>query len=128
MREMKKGSLGMLLLHLLNERPSYGYELCVRLRERSGGTLTFEDAAIYPVLHDFQRQGLLEAYWESGSATDDHGTDLETDTGRHKGPRRRYYKVTAPGRATLRASITEWQSFSQGVARILDTSTGLITD
>ena len=32
MREMKKGSLGLLILHLLHERPSYGYELTERLR------------------------------------------------------------------------------------------------
>jgi DNA-binding PadR family transcriptional regulator len=32
MRELKKGSLGLLVLHLLFEQPSYGYELCERLR------------------------------------------------------------------------------------------------
>ncbi len=38
----------MLVLHLLYERPSYGYELCERICERSNGTLTFEDGAVYP--------------------------------------------------------------------------------
>ena len=43
MRELKKGSLGMLLLQLLRERPSYGYELSERLRTRTGGTLSFDE-------------------------------------------------------------------------------------
>lgn len=125
MREMKKGSLGMLLLHLLHERPSYGYELCVRLRERSEGTLTFEDAAIYPLLHDFERRGLLEGYWETGAAT----SETETTPEARKGPRRRYYRVTPAGRAALRASIEEWRAFAQGVSRILDdASARLATD
>ena len=125
MREMKKGSLGMLLLHLLHERPSYGYELCVRLRERSEGTLTFEDAAIYPLLHDFERRGLLEGYWETGAAA----SEAETTPEERKGPRRRYYRVTPAGRAALRASIEEWRAFAQGVSRILDdASARLATD
>ena len=68
MREMKKGSLGLLVLHLLHERPSYGYELTERLRERSQGDLTFEDAAIYPLLHAFERDRLVEGVWEEDNA------------------------------------------------------------
>ena len=106
MQEMKKGSLGMLALHLLHEQPDYGYGLCARLRERSAGAISFEDAAIYPLLHDYERRALLEGYWESAS----------------KGPRRRYYRVTPAGVAALRASIAEWNSFAQGVTRILGDS------
>ena len=65
MRELKKGSLGMLLLHLLRERPSYGYELSERLRTRSGGTLSFDEGAIYPLLHAYERRGLVIGFWET---------------------------------------------------------------
>ena len=68
MRELKKGSLGLLVMRLLHERPSYGYELCERLRERTDGTLTFEDGAMYPLLHAFERDGLAEGYWEAEGA------------------------------------------------------------
>ncbi|HEX8729238.1 MAG TPA: PadR family transcriptional regulator [Ktedonobacterales bacterium] len=116
MQEMKKGSLGMLALQLLHARPDYGYELCARLRERSAGAISFEDAAIYPLLHEYERRGLLEGYWESASEA---GPAAE---GARKGPRRRYYRVTPAGMAALRASIAEWNSFTQGVARILGDS------
>lgn len=109
MRELKKGSLGMLLLHLLYERPSYGYELCERLRERSAGTLSFEDGAVYPLLHTLERDGLVEGYWE---------TEVEGEAGR-KGPRRRYYRLTSRGVQALRAALQEWSTFSAAITRIL---------
>jgi DNA-binding PadR family transcriptional regulator len=116
MQELKKGSLGMLALQLLHEHPDYGYQLCVRLRERSAGAISFEDAAVYPLLHDYERRGLLDGYWESASG---EGSAPESS---RKGPRRRYYRVTPAGMAALRASIAEWNSFAQGVARILGDS------
>lgn len=110
MREFKKGSLAMLVLHLLYERPSYGYELCERVRARSDGTLTFEDGAVYPLLHALERDGLAEGYWESEESADDST---------RKGPRRRYYRLTPRGVEALRAALQEWATFSTAVERVL---------
>lgn len=109
MREFKKGSLTMLVLHLLYERPSYGYELCERVRERSEGTLTFEDGAVYPLLHALERDGLAEGYWEGEESADSA----------RKGPRRRYYRLTPRGVEALRAALQEWATFSSAVKRVL---------
>lgn len=118
MREFKKGSLGMLILHLLYERPSYGYELCERLRTRSAGTLSFEDGAVYPLLHALERDGLAEGYWESSS--DEPGDTGEAgDAGERKGPRRRYYRLTPNGVQALRSAIEEWSAFSAAVERVI---------
>lgn len=111
MREMKKGSLGLLILHLLHERPSYGYELTERLRERSQGDLTFEDAAVYPLLHAFERDQFVEGMWEQDDA----------DTGARKGARRRYYHLTPRGVEALRAALEDWATFSGAVGRVLGT-------
>ncbi len=116
MREMKKGSLGMLLLSLLRERPDYGYALCERLRERSGGTLTFEDGAIYPLLHDYEQRGLIAGYWEG--AGEGEGGSAAAGTAR-KGPRRRYYRLTAKGEQALAKSVREWRAFSGAVGRVI---------
>lgn len=111
MREFKKGSLAMLVLHLLYERPSYGYEICERVRERSEGTLTFEDGAVYPLLHTLERDGLAEGYWES--------EESEESASARKGPRRRYYRLTPRGVEALRAALQEWATFSTAVERVL---------
>jgi len=115
MRELKKGSLGLLMLHLLFEQPSYGYELCERLRERSEGTLSFEDGAVYPLLHAFERDGLAEGYWEDAQG----GGDATEAAPARRGPRRRYYRLTPAGVAALRGALKEWQAFSGAVGRVL---------
>lgn len=122
MRELKRGLLGSLLLHLLSARPSYGYELCERLRTESDGTLSFEDGAIYPLLHTFVQQGLVEAYWEEDSP----GTSV-TELPARRGPRRRYYRLTPAGEQALQNARSEWRVFSQAVARMLETSDTTLT-
>ncbi|HEU5439025.1 MAG TPA: helix-turn-helix transcriptional regulator [Ktedonobacterales bacterium] len=122
---MKKGSLELLVLHLLYERPSYGYEICERLRERSDGTLRFEEGAVYPLLHTLEREGLAEGYWEdsappppSGDAAVATSEDQPADTTR-KGPRRRYYRLTPAGVEALRAAVQAWRRFTGAVGRVL---------
>lgn len=109
MREFKKGSLTLLVLHLLYERPSYGWELCERVRERSDGALSFEDGAVYPLLHTLERDGLAEGYWETTTGED----------AARKGPRRRYYRLTPKGLEALRAALQEWSTFTHAIGRVL---------
>jgi PadR family transcriptional regulator, regulatory protein PadR len=110
MREMKKGSLGLLLLNQLQRGPNYGYAICEQLREQSGGILNFEEGAIYPVLHAYERQGLIESFWEESSEID----------GTHRGPRRKYYRITSLGSDALRAAIQEWQTFTGAMEQVLE--------
>jgi PadR family transcriptional regulator, regulatory protein PadR len=122
MRELKKGSLGMLLLLLLRERPSYGYDLSEQLRTRSGGILSFDEGAIYPLLHEYERRGLVTGYWESGDEPlhPDGPSGPPGGVGSARvGPRRRYYRLTDRGVAALRTSVAEWQTFAQAIGRVL---------
>lgn len=129
MRELKKGSLGMLLLHLLRERPSYGYELSERLRTRSGGTLSFDEGAIYPLLHEYERRGLVTGFWETSDEQRLAGGTAGTLGGpesSRKGPRRRYYRLTDRGAAILSTSVAEWNTFAQAIGRVLAGEDGLL--
>jgi DNA-binding PadR family transcriptional regulator len=121
-RELKKGSLGMLLLQLLRERPSYGYELSEQLRTRSGGVLSFDEGAIYPLLHAYERRGLVLGYWERGDEPVLLGETAGVPDGvesARKGPRRRYYRLTDRGVAALSTSVVEWQTFAEAIGRVL---------
>jgi PadR family transcriptional regulator, regulatory protein PadR len=122
MRELKKGSLGMLLLQLLRERPSYGYELSERLRTRTGEVLSFDEGAIYPLLHEYERRGLVLGYWERGDEEflpgETAGMPGVAQSSR-KGPRRRYYRLTDRGIAALSTSVAEWHSFAEAIGRVL---------
>lgn len=101
--ELLKGCTELVVLRLLSERPRYGYDLVQELRRRSDGAFGVAQGTVYPLLYAMERKGLVRAQW----ATDE-------------GPRRRkYYTLTARGRAAVGARIAEWESFVAGMARLL---------
>lgn len=83
-----------MVLAILAERDSYGYAILQRVRELSGGRMEWTDGMLYPVLHRLERLGYVEARWET------------SETGR----RRKYYQITADGRAQLAEERRQWQA------------------
>ena len=48
---LKRGTVEMILLHLLQERDMYGYELLQEMNERSKGKFTLKDGSMYPIMY-----------------------------------------------------------------------------
>ncbi|HBE70257.1 MAG TPA: PadR family transcriptional regulator [Planctomycetaceae bacterium] len=96
------GTLDMLLLRLLSQQPSYGYEIAQRLKRESSEYFELKEGSLYPALHRLEHKGLLQSYWEVAD-----------------GRRRKYYKVTAAGRKSYETRHTQWHDFVAGVAGIL---------
>jgi len=83
-----------IVLAILAEEDSYGYAILLRVRELSGGRMEWTDGMLYPVLHRLERLGYVKARWE----------DAES------GRRRKYYRITAGGRAQLAEERKQWQA------------------
>lgn len=81
-----------LVLAILAEGPSYGYAIHKRVRELSGGDLEWTDGMLYPLLHRMARLGYLTAEWGASE----------------EGRRRKYYQLTAAGRAELDKQRVQW--------------------
>jgi PadR family transcriptional regulator PadR len=62
-RELKRGSTEVLILALLDERQRHGYDISRLIDERSGGTITFHTASLYPTLYRLEDRGLIEGRW-----------------------------------------------------------------
>jgi PadR family transcriptional regulator len=90
-----------LVLAILAEGDSYGYAILQRVRELSGGRLEWTDGMLYPVLHRLERLGHVEARWETA------------DSGR----RRKYYRITAGGKAQLAEERRQWQAVDATLRR-----------
>ena len=103
-RELKRGTLEMLLLRLLAEQARYGYELVSELRERSGGELDIKEGTLYPVLYRLEDQGLVEPEWQQEG----------------RGVPRKYYGLTKAGQTHLQSLREQWRTFSAAVDRLLD--------
>jgi len=82
-----------IVLAILAEGDSYGYAILTRVREVSGGRMEWTDGMLYPVLHRLERLGHVEARWEVAE----------------NGRRRKYYQITAGGRAQLAEENRQWQ-------------------
>jgi len=57
-KDLVAASARPLVLSLLGEGESYGYELTRKVRELSQGGLEWSDGMLYPVLHRLEREGL----------------------------------------------------------------------
>jgi DNA-binding PadR family transcriptional regulator len=95
----------MLILEVVGQGPTYGYEITQTVAERSMGYFELKEGSLYPALHRLERQKLLRAFWR------------EAD-----GRRRKYYELTDSGRAELAARRRSWLSFAAGVNGVLGTS------
>jgi PadR family transcriptional regulator, regulatory protein PadR len=100
--QLLHGVLDMCLMSIIDEEASYGYEMVHKLRNR--GLDLASEGSIYPLLSRLQRQGMIEGYLVQSS----------------EGPARKYYRMTAQGRAALSAWKQEWDRFSQAVDAVLE--------
>src|SRR5258705_2566307 len=102
--ELLKGTLSLLILSLLSRRPMYGYEIAATVHRDTDGAFTWREGSLYPNLHKLQADGLIAGEWE------------EKETGR----KRRYYHITARGRAALKEKRQSWDELSRAVNAILE--------
>ncbi len=103
-RELKRGSLELIVLHLLDPGESYGYEIVTRLTTQSNGALGVTDGTLYPVLYRLERGGFVAVRWE----TPDRGVP------------RKYYRLTDEGREELGRLTAEWNAFANAMAKLLE--------
>ena len=101
-RELKKGSAELLILSLVEKRQRHGYEISKLIEERSGGTLRFNVASLYPLLYRLEKRGWMEGRWVEKAGQ----------------RRRRYYRLTAQGRQVLASQRRGWDTFVEAIRRI----------
>lgn len=96
--ELRRGLVVLMVLSQCEEL-QYGYSLKQRLGEAG---LEVSEGTLYPLLRRLEAQGLLESRWE---VVDDQRP-------------RRYYLLSAVGKATLGQLVDEWKSLVATLARM----------
>lgn len=103
-RELRRGTLSLAVLSLLEQQDLYGYEIAARLAAQSDGALDLAEGTLYPLLRRLAAQNLVETYW------------VETIAGV---PPRRYYRMTPAGRQELARQRAEWLRFTEIMRRFV---------
>jgi PadR family transcriptional regulator, regulatory protein PadR len=97
--QLKKGILELCVLVVLDKKDCYGYELVNEISQN----IEISDGTIYPILRRLNGDGYFTTYLQESQ----------------EGPPRKYYKLTALGKATKEELINEWKDLVKGVNSII---------
>ncbi|WP_111836477.1 PadR family transcriptional regulator [Actinomyces bovis] len=96
-----RGYVDLMVLSLLQQRPSYAYELAKTITEVSAGEYTIKQTTLYTALKRLEASGLTVSYADVSES----------------GKPRTYYRLTAQGTTYLSQKLTEWEDTKNLVDR-----------
>ena len=95
-RELRRGTIELILLKLLETKEMYGYQLASVLAEKGGEMLQIKEGTLYPVLYRLEDRGFIISYRNNPK----------------RGVPRKYYRLTGKGTKYLEKLLEEWKNFS----------------
>ena len=101
-KDIIRGHVNAIVLNILSQQDSYGYEISKIVRELSGGKYLINEATLYTVFRRLEKSEEIKSY--SGDET--------------QGGRRKYYKITKLGKNQLLESRSSW-AFAKEVINTL---------
>jgi len=101
-KELIGASASSIILSLLRQGDSYGYEIIQRVKEYTDGKIKWKEASIYPVLKKMEAEGMIKSYWKM--------EDGERP--------RKYYSILETGVQQLEENKTEWNMVQSIFARL----------
>lgn len=91
-KELIGASAIPIILSVLKNGDSYGYEIVKKVKELTNGGITWKEASIYPVLKKLENNGMIKSYWK-----------MQND----ERPRK-YYTLLDDGGKQLEKNLNEW--------------------
>jgi PadR family transcriptional regulator PadR len=104
--QLKKGSMELLILSILDGEPRHGYEIGKLIEVRSGMRLQFRISSLYPVLCRMEEKNWIKGRWVEKAGT----------------RRRRYYRLTPQGVQALEREQETWSEFTAAVNQVIGMS------
>lgn len=94
--QMRRGVLELCILSIVSEKEAYPSDI---IRELKSSQLIVKEGTLYPLLSRLKDQELLQYNWREST----------------KGPPRKYYSITEPGREFLGALMETWNGLVEAV-------------
>ena len=89
-----RGYNDTMILFLLLEGPSYGYQLSKQIKTMTDGKYVIKETTLYSAFSRMEKNGYVESYSEEDAVT---------------GKRRTYYRITDAGRNYYNTKCEEWE-------------------
>ncbi|CAK7024128.1 MULTISPECIES: PadR family transcriptional regulator [Tissierella] len=94
--EVLRGNTETIILAILMENDSYGYEIMKTIIERGKGLIDIKDATVYTAFKRMEKDKLITSYWGNEES----------------GARRKYYRITPQGREIYIQKVNEWKEIT----------------
>lgn len=102
-KQLIKGSMKTVVLHLLSRRAMHGYEVSSELKKLGEGSFSVTEGTLYPLLHALEADKFVVSQMEEGQ-------------GKRK---RKVYSLTDKGRTVLKEKKSEWGEFKNVMDSLL---------
>ncbi len=106
-----RGYNDTMILFILKQEPSYGYEISKRIRSISEDKYIIKETTLYSAFARMEKNGYIESYEEAGDGS---------------GKKRTYYRISEAGLEYYREKCNEWELTKDVVQRFIDGSSYLI--
>ncbi|MDD6305868.1 MAG: PadR family transcriptional regulator [Clostridiales bacterium] len=101
--DVMRGYNELMIVSLLMEEDSYGYEISKRIREICSEKYVMKETTLYSAFTRLEKAGYIESYF---------GTETN-------GKKRTYYKITSAGQEFYREKCAEWQLVKEVVEKFV---------
>ncbi|MBQ9867418.1 MAG: PadR family transcriptional regulator [Lachnospiraceae bacterium] len=106
-----RGYNDTMILYILKQEPSYGYEISKRIRSISEDKYIIKETTLYSAFSRMEKNGYIESYEAAGDGS---------------GKKRTYYRISEAGLNYYREKCNEWELTKDVVQRFIDGSSYLI--
>lgn len=94
--DVLRGHTETIILAMLKDKDSYGYEILKTILEKGDGVLDIKDATIYTAFKRMEKEELITTYW----GDEDNGA------------RRKYYSITDKGKEYYLEKAGDWKKLN----------------
>ena len=104
---IRRGTAEIVILHILLDGDTYGYELTQKLEKRSEGYYSLPEGTLYPILYRLVDRGYISSYSEM--------------LGKRK---RQYYHLEELGKQYYQELLDGYEKITRGIRLIIDGNGG----
>lgn len=105
-QDLLYGTLDLLILKTLSWGPAHGYSVARWIQQLTEDVLSVGEGSLYPALHRLEERGWVASEWQRSE----------------NNRKAKFYKLTAAGRAQLRAESASWARVVRAIGRVLQTT------
>ncbi len=98
-----RGYNDTMILYLLTENPSYGYEISKKIRTISEEKYMIKETTLYSAFNRMEKNGYIESFIETAQ----------------NGKKRTYYRITDSGRTYYQEKCEEWNLTKDVIERFI---------